>query len=69
MPGRARHLLSNRARFGTAICRPHSRSRLLSATRGVMTYGHGQTEAIADSNLESFLPGSSLTAIAATSIG
>ena len=34
-----------------------------------MTDGHGQAEAIADLNLESFLPGSSLIAIAAASVG
>src|SRR5712691_7449386 len=39
------------------------------AARRIMTHGHGQAGAIADLNLESFLPGSNSTAIAAASVG
>src|SRR4029453_16276474 len=38
----------------------------LRATRRVVTHGHGQTEAIADLDLQSLLPRSGLAAIAAT---
>src|SRR5215471_17325867 len=41
----------------------------LRASCRVMTHGHGQGEAIADLDLQSLLPGSSLTTIAATRVG